>query len=137
MSCSKLQLKQSIPLYSDLADLLIEYLEPCMDYASSKCQHGSPQCKCGHHYHFHEVFWNDMNGWEKILLENFCPFCGSPNTHKTPKPKGDENSGIYPVFLTRSTHLNCPNCYKNAESYDHRFCSACQTPLKTSVSISL
>ena len=121
------QLKQNIPLYSDLADLLIEYLEPCLDYTTSKCMHKEPYCKCGHRYKFHEVFWNATNQWEKILLENFCPFFAAPNTHKTLKPK---NSGIYPILLTRSTHLNCPSCNKNVESYAHLFCSACQTSLK-------
>lgn len=33
------QLKSNIPLYSDLAGLVLEFLEPCVDYDVPKCTH--------------------------------------------------------------------------------------------------
>lgn len=79
------QIKQSIPLYSDLAELLLEYLEPCLDFKTSKCLHKEPYCKCGYRYEFNDSFSSASNQWEKILLENFCPICAAPNNHTTLK----------------------------------------------------
>ena len=39
MKTTKAQLKKIIPLYSDLTDLLLEFLEPCLDYDVAECTH--------------------------------------------------------------------------------------------------
>ena len=93
--------------------------EPCLDYSVPKCTHEVAFCKCGHRYKFYHSFFSG----EKYLWDKFCPFCSSPNPHKTE---------IQPTFspgpLVRSTHLICNICKKSAESYAHKFCNACQTP---------
>ena len=117
------QLKSSIPLYSDLAGLVLEFLEPCLDYSLPKCIHTNKRyafCHCGNVFEFRSS-WNDS---ERILLEKFCPFCGTPNPHKT---RILENE---PPFLVRTkNYLKCICCSKHAESYDHKFCSTCQHKL--------
>ena len=66
MTMSKSELKKSIPLYSDLAELLLEFLEPCLDYDVPKCTHKNAFCQCGNIFEFHGV--------KNILLENYM-FC--------------------------------------------------------------
>ena len=122
------QIKQSIPLYSDLAELLLEYLEPCLDFKTSKCLHKEPYCKCGYRYEFNDSFSSASNQWEKILLENFCPICAAPNNHTTLKI---DSGGLFSIPLRRSTHLNCKRCNNSAESYSHKFCSRCQAPFES------
>ena len=122
------QIKQSIPLYSDLAELLLEYLEPCLDFKTSKCLHKEPCCKCGYRYEFHDSFSSDSNQWEKILLENFCPICAAPNNHTTLK---NDRGGLFSIPLRRSTHRNCKRCNNSAESYSHKFCRRCQTTFES------
>ena len=115
MTPTKSQLKKIIPLFSDLSDLLLEFLEPCLDYSVSTCTHKNAFCQCGNIFKF--------NRSERILLEKFCPFCGTANPHKS-KIREDL------LFLVRSKkYLGCPRCSKHAESYDHKFCSACQHKL--------
>jgi len=116
------ELKKSIQehLYSDLTDLLIEFLEPCLDYSVSKCTHEVAFCKCGHRYKFYHSFFSG----EKYLWDKFCPFCSRPNPHKTEI----QHPSFFPGPLVRSTHLTCNICKKSAESYAHKFCNACQTP---------
>ena len=119
MTMSKSELKKSIPLYSDLAELLLEFLEPCLDYDVPKCTHKNAFCQCGNIFEFHGV--------KNILLENFCPFCGRANPHKS---RIREDS----FFLVRAKkHLWCSRCSKRAESYQHKFCSACQHKLSVIV----
>ena len=113
-----------IPLYSDLAELLIEYLEPCADYRPFKCAHKKAHCHCGYQFRFHENFFKCG---EVYILENFCPVCGSPNCHPTLKP--ELTNELYPPVLLRTTHLHCPSCNKTAESYSHKFCSDCNSYL--------
>ncbi len=120
MNISKTQIKKILPLYSDLADLLLEFLEPCLDYDVLKCTHKNAFCRCGNIFEFHSSRSGDG---EKILLENFCPFCGRANPHKS-RIRDDG------YFLMRAKkYLRCPQCFKRAESYDHQFCSVCQHKL--------
>jgi hypothetical protein len=116
MTTTKSQLKQIIPLYSDLADLLLEFLEPCLDYSVSTCPHKNAFCQCGNVFEFRTT----MLFKKIVLLEKFCPFCGTENPHTS---RIQENA----LVLKRSKkHLRCPRCFIHAESYDHKFCSTCQ-----------
>ena len=118
MNISKTQIKKILPLYSDLADLLLEFLEPCLDYEVPNCTHKNAFCQCGNIFEFHSRFDE-----KKILLEKFCPFCGTANPHKS-RIREDGR------FLVRTKkHLGCPRCSKHAESYEHKFCSVCQHKL--------
>jgi len=119
------QLKESIPLYSDLTDLLIEFLEPCLDYSVPQCTHEVAFCQCGNTFQFHEN-WTPTS--KKFLLEKFCPFCAMPNPHKTGMPCSQDNIPNRPIFR-RTTHLQCRRCNNTIESYAHKFCSACQNPI--------
>ena len=122
MTPTKSQLKKIIPLFSDLSDLLLEFLEPCLDYSVSTCTHKNAFCQCGNIFRFKPHFTN-TSGSRKSLAEKFCPFCGTANPHKS-KIREDL------LFLVRSKkYLGCPRCSKHAESYDHKFCSACQHKL--------
>ncbi len=115
-----LHLKKSIPLCSDLTNLLVGFLEPCLDYSVPKCTHEVALCRCGFVY---QVYENILR--EKFLLEKFCPMCSRPNPHNTP-----HNIHAHPIpILLRTTRLNCTHCDKTAESYDHKFCSGCQNPV--------
>ena len=116
------QLKSSIPLYSDLAGLVLEFLEPCLDYSLPKCIHTNKRyafCHCGNVFEFRSS-WNDS---ERILLEKFCPFCGTLNPHKT------QFSELDKFLVQTKSFLRCNRCSKHAESYDHKFCSSCQHKL--------
>ncbi len=118
---SNSQLKKIIPLYSDLAELLLEFLEPCLDYDVAECTHKNAFCQCGNIFKFQ----TNLFGGEKILLEKFCPFCGTPNPHKSRIPE----DGTRLVLVRAKKRLGCPHCLKHAESYEHKFCSACQHKL--------
>ena len=61
------QLKSNIPLYSDLAGLVLEFLEPCVDYDVPKCTH--IQC-VGCNRHVGEI----RQGGGCTL--DVCMFCG-------------------------------------------------------------
>ena len=127
------ELKHTIQkhLYSDLTDLLTEFLEPCLDYSVPKCPHEKAYCHCGHNFEFHDsppinFFPDDERSSvssKKYLWEKFCPLCSRPNQHKTETPPP-----LFPGPLRRSTHLTCKSCYNTAEDYGHQFCSACQAP---------
>ncbi len=121
MKISKTQFKKLIPLYPDLANLLLEFLEPCLDYDVAECTHKNAFCPCGNIFKFHP---NLFSG-EKILLEKFCPFCGTPNPHKSRIPE----DGTRLVLVKAKKYLRCPRCSKHAESYDHKFCTTCQHKL--------
>ena len=64
------QLKSSIPLYSDLACLVLEFLEPCVDYDVPKCTH--VQC-VGCNRHVGEI----RRGGGCTV--DVCRFCGILN----------------------------------------------------------
>lgn len=124
MKTTKAQLKKIIPLYSDLTDLLLEFLEPCLDYDVVECTHKNTFCQCGNIFEFKTNFINK----EKILLEKFCPFCGTENPHHS---RIQEDFGL--ALVRAKKHLGCPRCLKRAESYEHKFCSVCQYKLVTIV----
>ena len=131
MKTTKAQLKKIIPLYSDLTDLLLEFLEPCLDYDVAECTHKNTFCQCGNIFEFKINLINR----EKILLEKFCPFCGTENPHHSriqmqPKsPYCDYSFGGGLALVRAKKHLGCPRCLKRAESYEHKFCSVCQHKL--------
>ena len=67
------QLKSSIPLYSDLACLVLEFLEPCVDYSVPKCTH--IQCVlCNRHVG--EIRPSGSGG---SCTVDICRFCGILN----------------------------------------------------------
>ena len=114
------QLKSAIPLYPDLSVLVLEYLEPCLDYSVPKCPHAKAFCPCGNEYEFRQSWFTQG---EKTLLEKFCPLCGTENPHKTTSLQD-------PLFLVRTKkNLACPQCKKHAASYGHKFCSGCKHEL--------
>ena len=118
---SPTELKKILPLYTVLSELVLGFLDPCFDYSTPKCRHKKAFCRCGNEFEFRESRFIHS---ERILLENFCPFCGTPNPHKT---RILENE---PPFLVRTkNYLKCICCSKHAESYDHKFCSTCQHKL--------
>lgn len=119
MVSTKPQLQKIVPLYSDLVDLLVEFLEPCIDYTVPKCTHKNAFCRCGYLFEFR----SSVLAPERVLLEQFCPFCGTPNPHKTNSLNG------FPFLVRAKKHLACPRCFKHASSYEHRFCSSCQHKL--------
>lgn len=120
MTATKQEIKKNIPLYSDLAGLVLEFLEPCFDYSVSTCTHEKAFCQCGNLFKFHVGLFHT----ERLLLEKFCPLCGTENPHKT------LILGEYPPVLVRTKkYLKCPRCFKHAESYQHHFCSGCQHKL--------
>ncbi len=122
MKISKIQFKKIIPLYSDLANLLLEFLEPCLDYDVDECTHKNAFCQCGNIFEFQTNFFSG----KKILLEKFCPFCGTPNAHKS-RIREDGTPRL--VLVRTKKYLGCPRCSKHAESYQHKFCSVCQHKL--------
>ena len=75
-------------------------------------------CQCGS-FRFRESFPS----------EKFCPFCATPNPQK-PEMPSYQAQDIPKLVLRRSTHLHCRRCNKTAESYSHKFCSACQNPFR-------
>ena len=117
MASTQQQLKQIIPLYSDLFNLLLEFLEPCLDYSVSTCVHKNAFCPCGNVFEFHSFHS------EKFLLERFCPFCRTSKPHQSIIRLNNR------VLVRAKKHLGCPRCSKQAESYDHKFCSDCQHKL--------
>ena len=61
------QLKSNIPLYSDLAGLVLEFLEPCVDYDVPKCTH--IQCVvCNRHV-------GEIRRGGRCTID-ICRFCG-------------------------------------------------------------
>ena len=116
MKTTKSQLKKIIPLYSDLTDLLLEFLEPCLDYDVAECTHKNAFCRCGNIFEFQT---NRFGGGQN-LVEKFCPFCGTANPHKS----RIREDGCF--FVRTKNHLRCPRCLKHAESYKHSYCSSCQ-----------
>ena len=125
MTSTQDQLKQIIPLYSDLADLLLEFLEPCLDYSVSTCTHKNAFCHCGNIY-LTQIWFDllDIPHSEKFLLEKFCPFCGTANPHKS-----KIRVTRFRYLVRAKKYLGCPRCLKQSESYDHKFCSSCQHKL--------
>ncbi len=77
-------------------------------------------CQCGNIFEFKTNLINR----EKILLEKFCPFCGTENPHHS---RIQEDFGL--ALVRAKKHLGCPRCLKRAESYEHKFCSVCQHKL--------
>lgn len=126
---TKQQLKESIPLYSDLASLVIEFLEPCIDYAASKCNHKIAFCRCGNTFDFRprQALRRPFISFstERFLLEKFCPFCAAPNKHYT---KEDVQLS-FQFQVGKKNLVKCPHCHKFAESYDHNYCTACSVKL--------
>ncbi len=110
-------------LYDDLIDLLLEFLDPCLDYSVPKCTHDVAFCTCGQIFNFRQIGESTS---DKVLVENYCPFCARPNPHKTSTPC---YQGVPIPVLVRTTHLHCGRCNKTAESYNHKFCSICQHTL--------
>ena len=112
---SKPNLKKLIPLYPVLVNLVLEFLEPCIDYTTSECTHVRALCpSCDNVFEFR----SSLFGPERILLENFCPMCGVPNPHQT-------GSSSFPFMVKIKRNLKCPGCLKCASSYEHKFCTAC------------
>ena len=136
MAQTKQQLKESIPLYSDLAEYVLKFLEPCLDYDVPKCTHEIAFCQCGNTFEFHSIWF--AKNCPKVLLEKFCPFCGTANPHKTKIPEFEqlEDGRSFPFLVRSKKYLVCSYCEKHAESYDHKFCSACQHKLKCTLQLS-
>ena len=146
MKTTKSQLKKIIPLYSDLTDLLLEFLEPCLDYDVPKCTHKIAHCVCGNNFDFRYPLYPYHAREKRILLEKFCPFCGEPNKHNSPdspkwlhqgwrmKPSLLEMPAMLtnPIQIQTKKYLNCSQCDTLAESYDHKYCTKCQHKLEWS-----
>ena len=150
MALTKQQLENVIPLYSVLSKLVVEFLEPCLDYDVPKCNHKIAWCTCGNTFEFRRPLYPYQARKKRILLEKFCPFCGAPNKHNSPdnpkwlhqgwRMKWDHCS--VDKHLKRTKHsvaarrkikyLICPQCDTLAESYDHKYCSKCQYKLELS-----
>ena len=148
MSLTKQQLENVIPLYSVLSKLVVEFLEPCLDYDVAKCNHKIAWCTCGNTFEFRRPLYPYQARKKRILLEKFCPFCGAPNKHNSPdNPKWLHQGWRIKPSLLKITkvleskqkiqiqtkkYLNCPHCDTLAESYDHKYCTKCQYKLEWS-----
>jgi hypothetical protein len=151
MALTKQQLENVIPLYSVLSKLVVEFLEPCLDYDVPKCNHKIAHCVCGNNFEFRYPLYPYhalRPKGRRVLLEKFCPFCGEPNKHKSPDSPKCLNQGwrMKPSLLKitkvlewnqkiqiqTKKYLNCSNCDTLAESYDHKYCTKCQNKLEWS-----
>jgi len=149
MALTKQQLKKNIPLYPVLSDLVVEFLEPCLDYSVPKCNHKIAFCICGNTFEFRHPLYPYHAKDKRILLEKFCSYCGEPNKHKSPdspkwlhqewrkKPSTSEMSFLSRCQKTQGQiqtkkYLNCRRCATLAESYDHKYCTLCQHKLEWS-----
>ncbi len=147
MILTKQQLKEIIPLYSVLSGLVVEFLEPCLDYDVPKCNHKIAFCTCGNTFEFRHPLYPYHAKEKRILLEKFCAYCGEPNKHKSPDSPKWLHQGwrIKPSFLEMSflskkkkgriqtkKYLNCSRCETLAESYDHTYCTLCRHKLEWS-----
>jgi len=147
MALTKHQLKETIPLYSVLADLIIEFLDPCLDYDVPHCNHKIAFCICGHTFEFRYPLYPSSAREKRILIEKFCPYCGKPNKHKSPdNPKwlhhgwrmnpswsAEERQ---PQFQNQTKkYIKCNKCATLAESYTYKYCTKCPHQLMWSASI--
>ncbi len=148
MSLTKRQLENIIPLYSVLSKLVVEFLEPCLDYDVPKCNHKIAWCTCGNTFKFRRPLYPYQAREKRILLEKFCPFCGEANKHNSPdSPKWLHQGWRMKPSLLKITkvlkwkqkiqiktkpYLNCPHCDTLAESDDHQYCTKCQHKLEWS-----
>ena len=151
MALTKQQLENVIPLYSVLSKLVVEFLEPCLDYDVPKCNHKIAHCVCGNNFEFRYPLYPYhalRPKGRRVLLEKFCPYCGAPNKHNSPdSPKWLHQgwrmkpSTLEMSFLSRrqkkvqsqtNKYLSCPRCETLAESYDHKYCTKCQYKLEWS-----
>lgn len=106
-------------LYDVVSKKVLDFLEPCLDYDVPRCHHKIAFCECGNTFDFRESILTP----EKFIVEKFCPFCGVINKHNTLRQEGPFS---IPVLVRAKTFLKCVRCSKHAESYDHKYCSACQ-----------
>ena len=150
MSVTKQQLENAIPLYCVLSKLVVEFLEPCLDYEVPKCNHKIAFCTCGNTFEFRHPLYPSHARKKRILLEKFCPFCGEPNKHNSPdnpkwlqqgwrtKPpileitKTFEQKHKIQIQIQTKKYLNCEHCDILAESSDHTYCSKCHHQLEWS-----
>ncbi len=147
MAPTKQQLKETIPLYSVLTDLIIDFLEPCIDYDVPYCNHKIAFCMCGYIFEFRYPLYPDSAREKRILIEKFCPSCSKPNKHKSPNNLKWLKHGwrmnpswsaeeCQPQFQgaprrhgQTKNYLKCSKCVTLAESYTHKYCIKCHYPL--------
>ena len=153
MGATKQELKQIIPLYSVLTDLVLEFLEPCLDYDVPKCNHHIAFCSCGNNFEFRHPLYPLSARGKRVLVENFCPYCGNPNKHQTPDSPACLRQGWRIPFpssppsrdtdfcswephggIPQAKYLTCPHCTAQAESFHHTYCSGCGRRLEWNLS---
>ena len=125
----KRQLEDHSPLYPVLVDQVAEFLEPCLDYVVSHCNHKKAFCPCGNTFLF-----RDLAGGKRVWLEKFCPHCGEPNKHNSLdyySPVGSWKSVLSHNFQSRpGKHFLCPRCAAFIDFYGYKYCTQCRHKLK-------
>ena len=124
----KQQLEDHSPLYSVLIDLVAEFLEPCLDYDVSNCNHKKAFCSCGNTFQF-----RSLARGERIWLEKFCPYCGEPNKHNSLDyyfSQGDWSNGQSQFQSRPGKHFICPRCAAFIDFYGYKYCTQCRHKLK-------
>ncbi len=141
MKKTRKEIAEAIPLYPVLSSLVIDYLEPCLDYSVPRCEHKIAFCLCGNSFMFRSPLYPLHARTKRVLMEKFCPICGSPNFHESPdSPKWLRHgwrmdARVLPCSenprrrLTKK-YLSCSKCRLLAEASDHTYCMLCQARLR-------